>query len=239
LTPDDLPDPFGEGGMSLAGCGQCMVETMHLVLTKGTAQVRCAKCQSLQAEFPLSADTSGLVAGHVFAADTSMLTAAQGFSAPGERTTIEPPEEWKPYTGPAQHTWTVRCDGFHPPGPCPPGAPMQIRTPSGGAAWGDTPAGVPPEPLPTPAELRAGAEIGAQLAEAGRLPPLPRFSPDQCNVYLRDGPYSGVLTWVMGAPSADFAIAGVGRYVPTSQTREGRAVYRWDRGAAMEGDVVS
>lgn len=37
------------------------------------------------------------------------------------------------YQGPAQHTWTVVCDGFHGPGRCPAREPVQEITFSGGA----------------------------------------------------------------------------------------------------------
>lgn len=34
------------------------------------------------------------------------------------------------YQGPAQHTWTLQCDGFHEPGTCKDDAPVTVTWPA-------------------------------------------------------------------------------------------------------------
>jgi hypothetical protein len=150
LGPDDLPeDPFSGGGMAQVVC-TCTTDAFHLVLTPATAKVICPQCKLTQAEFPRQADI-GPHRGWPGQGDAGM---AQRDMLPNS---------------PAQHTWTMACDGHHPPGPCPPGkmqsfgfvpdrpgtwsfdpnTGMVTHVESGhqvSAGW-DTPPGIPPEPI--------------------------------------------------------------------------------------------
>jgi len=107
------------------------------------------------------------------------------------------------------------------PGQQPPGGvigPGRDTLPGGpalqsGAAWDVPPPGVPqPNPGLPP----------------GEVPPLPAFSDDLCNSYLRGGPYDGKITWLMDGTET-FLVGGVGVYEYTGLKLGGRVIYQYKK----------
>jgi hypothetical protein len=250
LGPDDLPDPFGEGGMSQLICA-CTSETFHFVFTDKTVRAICSACKAPGGEWlkeqPLAHEHFSQYQFVAAEPGTYLIDLNDGkilsfHPAPGRG-----PQPWQ---GAAQHTWTPGCDGNHPPGPCP--VPAQVVHP-GTSGQADPPLPPPgmmgqlPGPVPgagglSPGPVRpaAGAAWGegpppergplTDEARKGILPPppLPAFSAGMCNVYLEGGPYDGQITWLMaGDASQDFHIAGWATYKATSKTRDGRVIYQF------------
>jgi len=212
LGPDDLPDPFGEGGMSQLVCG-CTSETFLFVFTETTVRAICKSCKAMVGEWlkePLPPDPFTeyqFIAREPGTYRIDMRT--------GQVLSFAP----RGGAAAAQHTWTPGCDGLHSAGPCP--VPPQSRDTMGArprvqAGWD---MGAPlPVPVTSPAQP-PGYRHG--------LPPpaLPAFSAGMCNAYLDGGPYDGQITWLM-AGSTDFRVPGWGTYLATAKVRDGRVVYR-------------
>jgi hypothetical protein len=198
IGPGDLPeDPFGEGGMSQVVCG-CTSDTMHLIVTRDTFQVRCAQCKALHLETPLPDSIRG---------DMNALGLRPEL---GERTTIELPPEYR-NTGLPQ----VGAAWIDTPGvPQPPAHITREQD-----ALTEPPAcGCPP----------GGRSATCPIhGPAGTAPALPNFSAGMCNAFLEGGPYDGQITWIMNGPGVDFTVAGVGTYKPTRNVMDGRVVYTW------------
>jgi hypothetical protein len=88
-------------------------------------------------------------------------------------------------------------------------------------------------PYPGP-PVQVGAswtgEPGAFLGEpSGEVPPLPPFSASVCDAFLIGGPYDGQVTWV-GDDATQFIVKGVGVWLRTPETKDGRAVFVLGKG---------
>lgn len=87
-----------------------------------------------------------------------------------------------------------------------------------GVAWG-SPGGLPPEP-----DVFTGGVPDTPDRDNYAVPGLPDMTPANCNVYLRNGPLDGRLTYVP-PDVVTYVISGLGAYYRTLEVHEGRTVY--------------